>query len=144
MATEMRLVLIACILLTCFAVMYGSTWRKHWWIIAFVCIPGLYLLLRGRPLRPTYIRIIPGRLDRLDFGFFGTRTVRVESVNLRGAKLEVDLTALKDFVVVEAEGQSFRIDRDRVAQPLQFALAVTQASLTTAETPQIPMDELVG
>lgn len=113
-------------------------------MVGLLALPLFYLMVRGIPRPPVYYRLIPGRLDRLAYGFLRSKPVAATSVVLRDAPVYIDLTARKEFVRIGFAGGPVEFRRDRFSDPLGFALAVAQARLSRAETPPIPMDELLG
>jgi hypothetical protein len=98
--------------------------------------------LIGGFLFPTYLRLVPGRMDILQCGFLGRTILSSRSIDLRIPKVVVDLTAevliLDDGKAIEPIG--FAATWDRPA----FARAVLQAAMSTHTPPPLPSDALVG
>lgn len=93
---------------------------------------------------PTYYRVVPGRLDIMSFRTFGEWPERVKSLSLRGTQIRIDLTRTKRFITLEGHGAKYEFERADTSDPLGFALAVALGAKSTAPTPNIPMDALLG
>jgi hypothetical protein len=100
----------------------------------------LYGLLRS----PSYYRVIPGRVDILRFPTLRQHPDHVEQIDLRGAKVRIDLTSTKEYIHIQGRERTYQFRRDDTCHPLGFAVAIAHAARTTAETPNIPMDALLG
>lgn len=92
---------------------------------------------------PTYLRVVPGRIDVMECGWLGLVIREVTRVDLRDGPVVVDLR--NQFCTVRPEGPnttsiSYAAIRDRSA----FVHTVLEAAVSTAEPPMLPDDALVG
>ena len=62
-------------------ILFYGLWLRWWWILPLAVICGLVLTL-GKPRRPSYYRVIPGRLDWLKFRTDGRSCARSETFRL--------------------------------------------------------------
>lgn len=131
------------VLIATLTVVSGATGR-FWWLI-YLVLPGLaYLIIRGLPVQPTYYRYVPGRMDCLRFRWFLPGKPRITSLDLRSARLRIDLTSQRDMIVVDIPPRLIALRRDSLPDPLDFALAIARFALSTATPPHLPMDALTG
>lgn len=94
--------------------------------------------------KPTYYRVVPGRIDIMSFRTFGEQPERVRSLSLRETQICIDLTRTKCFVTLEGHGLRCEFDRAGTGNPLGFAMAVALGAKSTSPAPNIPMDALLG
>lgn len=131
-------------------------------LVAAYCLPGLLRpsSLFGAPLMlwavgsgvataiavawfwPRYYRVLPGRLDLMDYRPLARRGRLVRSVHLRSAKLLIDMRFWT--VRIETDGSSeeflFRFMPDR----RRFAHMLLLAAVSTAPAPELPDGDLIG
>lgn len=111
-----------------------------WWVYIPLLIGGSSLLVGL--MFPTYIRIVPGRIEVLEFGWLGRRVKHVDRVSLRDQRVLVDTFV---SAVMIGRGQTavtlpFVTVRDRRG----FVHAVLMGALSTTEPPVLPEDALTG
>lgn len=91
---------------------------------------------------PRYYRVLPGRLDIMDYRPLARRGRLIRSIDLRSAKLLINLRFWT--VRIETDGESeeflFRFMPDR----RRFAHTLLLAAVSTAPAPPLPDDELIG
>jgi len=102
------------------------------------------VLVFGLIRYPTYFRIIPRRIDRLEFSCRTESAITARSFDLRNAIVTIDLTKVQGYVFVQGTFGAVSFGRNDTYNPLRFALAVARAATSEAETPGIPMDRLLG
>ncbi len=97
---------------------------------------------------PTYFRIDPGRIEVLHYSAFTRRARRCEAHDLRTARVLVDLNTRQ--LIIEPPGTVASLDGVTcfwfgwMPRSDDFAHAVLEAAISTAPTPPLPEDELVG
>ncbi|UCC31641.1 MAG: hypothetical protein JSU86_05055 [Phycisphaerales bacterium] len=93
-------------------------------------------------LRPTYVRVVPGRLELLRYGLLPSRACQVRSYDLRKARVLVDLRRCVAF-----------IDEQETQCDFSFALAVRadrlayyvlRAATSTSTAPSLPTETFLG
>jgi hypothetical protein len=99
-------------------------------------------VLLGTLLFPTYIRLVPGRMDVLQCGFLGRAILSKRSIELRGRKVVVDLSTR--VVTVGTGGETPPIGYAAMWDGPEFVNAVLQACVSTHTPPALPEDALVG
>lgn len=98
--------------------------------------------------RPTYLRVVPGRIDVLHYTVLTRRAVRTESVDLRAARVTVDFP--RKHVIINPVGAIPALDGSTsfwfgwMPRSGEFVHTVLQAAICSAPTPELPPDELVG
>lgn len=133
------------------------------WVL--LCLVSVGTVALPEICSPTYVRIIPGRLDVLRFSLFRRRPVSLASFDLRQSRVLVDVRPA--VVVIEAPGERRPARRVRsrkwpyamieepgapvgvvgfVLTPARRRLLETVcfAAVTDAPTPELPPDELLG
>jgi len=112
----------------------------------FVGIPLVALgYFAAKAIYPRYFRIVPGRMDVMDFNFWGTRAVRVQSVNLRTAKVLVRYDQQYcEIESTECTGERLKVDFAGMSEWHRFCEAVFRAAVSTTQTPTLPSDVLLG
>jgi hypothetical protein len=110
-------------------------------VYAFVALLSMIVVI-VLLLRPTYFRVVPGRLEVLRFFFLRRWPRSVDSYTLRQAKIVADL---RRGMVVIAEGDLgseyaiwFMPDRNR------FVHSLFLAAISTQPVPDLPVDALLG
>ncbi len=94
-------------------------------------------------LWPTYYRIVPGRLDIVEFSnvpWIGT--TRCTSISLRDACVLIDLQ--KSIALLNAMGTQHQIPFLLVREPRRFAHTLLMGTVSTYEPAPLPHGELVG
>lgn len=91
---------------------------------------------------PTYLRVLPGRLDVMRFNSLpGGRTV-TKSIPLRNAHLLIDLH--KYAVLITVDGESTEVPFLLIRGRSRFAHSLIRAALSTHTAPPLPDDEFLG
>ncbi len=99
-------------------------------------------------LWPTYYRVVPGRLDVMEFSSLGRIPVRVTRYDLADAWLEIDL--IRDVVVIghyDERGEPYtdaELSVGMMRRRTEFAHALLLAAISTHEAPPLPDDALLG
>lgn len=130
-------------------------------VMAWIGVGGIAASLAT----PTYFRVVPGRIDVMRFNFFRSRQPSLQSYDLRRGRVLVDLryrfivveppeaAELGAFIeIVDAFGRKLRKPRPGTLEIVLLALprsrelarAVLAGAVSTAPTPPLPEDELVG
>ncbi|HEY3246349.1 MAG TPA: hypothetical protein VGM03_23640 [Phycisphaerae bacterium] len=118
--------------------------RTRWWLMVFALIPLAGLLVWGLIRQPAYYRIIPGRVDTLDFSWKSEQAYDCRTVSLEGARLLIDMTSTERYITIFSGNLRGSFDTRDVYDPLGFALAIVQGAISTAQTPSVPADRLIG
>lgn len=94
---------------------------------------------------PMYLRFAPGRLDILSYRILGRGRPEVRSIDLRSARILVTIPGTAALFVPD-EPVRLILDVGPVAdsEPLSFERAVLAAARSSAPSPPLPDDELVG
>ncbi len=97
---------------------------------------------------PTYIRVVPGRIDVLQYTALTRRAVRTRSHDLRSARVLVDLN-VRTITVHAApdrpwEAATVRFWFGWMPRGFEFAHAVLEGAVCTAPSPPVPERELLG
>lgn len=96
-------------------------------------------------LFPRYYRVVPGRLDILDYTPFRRKPHSIEKINLRGATVDVRY----DIGKIEIETDSCPPMKKDISltdckERHRFAEAIMLAAMSSAAAPPLPDDELLG
>ncbi|MGH7130920.1 MAG: hypothetical protein ACREJO_03125 [Phycisphaerales bacterium] len=95
-------------------------------------------------LWPTYLRIVPGRIDILRYRLWN-RKPTVETIDLRGANVLVNLHRSIVYIQTSDHARFWRtIGLGAVRNGREVAHAILQAAMSTVPTPPLPDDELIG
>ena len=95
-------------------------------------------------LWPTYARITPGRLDIMRYRL-GSRRPTTTTIFLRDARVLAHLDKDTLFVKTNAPGSRWTVLNLRgVWSPMELVHAVLRGAMSTAPTPPLPEDELIG
>lgn len=92
---------------------------------------------------PTYVRVVPGRLEVLERGMLGRRLIARTVFDLRALKVIVDLNRSTVFLV-DAHGKVRELTLRAAANKDALAAAILRAAVSTHTPPPLPEDELVG
>lgn len=91
---------------------------------------------------PTYVRVVPGRLDVMQCGFLGRSFLSRRSLDLRKQRVVIDLTTQ---VIVYSDGSGTPpIGYAAMWDSAAFVNAVILACISTHTPPPLPDDALVG
>lgn len=112
-----------------------------WWMKCWM-IWGIAYSTTHAVLMPTYVRIVPGRVDLMRFVNLPGCSPRMKSIPLREAHLLVDLT-LHCAHISDAD-QRLELPFGLVRNRRAFARFLFLASISTYAAPPLPQDELIG
>ncbi len=112
----------------------------HYYLAAGI---GLALLVHEW-LSPTYLRIVPGRVDVMEFGVFLRGRARVTKYDLRTARVVVDLRQLAVFIDDNEKNVHAELAIAFVRDRYRLAYYLLLAALSTHEPGPLPDDALVG
>lgn len=96
---------------------------------------------------PTYLRVVPGRLDVLQYRFLGAGPPRVRSYGLRTSRICIHVNnSLAVFPPDATDGELFPAVSMGWFQkdPIDFERTLLTAALTDLPSPPLPDDELIG
>lgn len=105
---------------------------------AAVCV----IAALGFCLWPTYLRVVPGRLDILQYSAFGSRVIASRSVSLRDAKVIVDLP--KSVVSIHRPNEELTFSIALMPNRVLFARALFMGAISTHAAPELPEHALIG
>ncbi len=91
---------------------------------------------------PTYLRVVPGRIDIMECGLLGRRILSVDRIDLRSQPVVVDLN--RQVVRIGPDPTPRTIAFGAVWDNWGFAHAVLMGAVSTATPPPLPDDALVG
>lgn len=111
-----------------------------WWLYVPLLIGGSSLLVGL--MFPTYIRVVPGRIEVLEFGWLGRRVKHVDRVNLRNQRVLVD--TFVSAVMIGRGPTAITLPFVTVRDRKGFVHAVLMGAISTAEPPVLPEDALAG
>ena len=109
----------------------------------FIFLAGVAgAMLVGTVVYPTYLRVVPGRIDIMECALLGRRIIRVRRIDLRSRAVTIDAGAqlLHVDAVPKFELIPFAAIWDRWA----FAHAALMAAVSSHTPPPLPDDALVG
>lgn len=93
---------------------------------------------------PTYTRVTPGRLDIMRYTL-GLRKPQLTTINLRNAQVLAHLEKATLLIKPEEPGSTWTLLNLRgVWNPVELAYAVLRGAASTAPTPPLPDDQLLG
>jgi hypothetical protein len=93
-------------------------------------------------LWPTYLRLVPGRLDVIRYSLLGRGVVECVKHDLRSSAVLVDLN--QHCVFLATDGITTEVSYGAVRDPYDFAHAVLLAAVSTHKPAPLPDDALVG
>ena len=97
-------------------------------------------------LWPTYLRLVPGRLDTLGYGPFSKKPIFLDRYDLRGAKIMADLR--RSFVSIVPQnsppGRPLEFGISLMSERRKFVFILFLAAMSTFEPGPVPEDDLVG
>ena len=95
-------------------------------------------------LWPTYARVTPGRLDIMRYRLWSRRPTTV-TIRLRNAQVLADFDKSTLFIKPAAPGARWTsLSLRGVWSPVELVHAVLRGAMSSAPTPPLPEDELVG
>lgn len=92
---------------------------------------------------PTYLRIAPGRLDVICYGFLGRGDPETQTYDLSTAGLVVDARQ-KRVLIETTDGGRDLIRYGSIRDDLGFAKAMLEAARSVGPSPPLPTDALIG
>lgn len=132
------------VLLVSMAVGWLPPWLPmgaEWWFGYVPLLIGGSSLLVGL-MFPTYIRIVPGRIEILEFSWLGRRVKHVDRVSLRNQRVLVD--TFVSAVMIGRGPAAITLPFVTVRDRKGFVHAVLMGALSTANPPRLPEDALAG
>lgn len=135
--------LIAATIVVVLAVTLAYEKPRHTAMALSVCACVLLILALPYIRRPTYYRIIPGRLDRLEFGIFGKEAICCDSIDLHTERIEINLSGEKKYIRFGRHEFGRSIDANRVHDPYRLAQAIVHGAISTAPTRHISSRRLI-
>ena len=133
----------------CFHV--GHAYITAGMLACWMALPALCFML------PRYCRVVPGRLEFIRYGIFGTAPSHAEAYSLKGAHVtcryheqSLAISTLAPDSIAGTAGQfiqgssSMVLDLTRVLEPHELVYAVFLAALYARPCPPVATDALVG
>ncbi len=119
----------------------GSAFRNLAWDATVLPLPiwGVVALLW-----PTYLRVVPGRLDVVHYGRFPRRRAEVWSMSLRDARILVDLRRMRVRIDSPDEGAPVEFSIGLLPRRTRFAYMLFLAAMSSYQPPPIADGELTG
>jgi hypothetical protein len=102
---------------------------------------GLLIVWLIQRLRPTYYRIVPGRMDIMRFSVLTNRATILDRWDLRNAHITVRFERQR---VGLGMSETKHVRLFGLAEPHRFVAAVFQGAISTHEAPPLPDDALLG
>jgi hypothetical protein len=126
-----------------------SIWSFGYFVFAFA---GFFGALVAAAIFPTYLRIVPGRVDVLKFGLLGRGVRSLETFNVREDRVEVALkvgAAIVQEYTPEPRAHGAAVARRAIIfagsfERAKLARAILAAAVSEHPTPPLPDDALVG
>lgn len=91
---------------------------------------------------PTYLRLVPGRLDVLGYGPFSRTPLFFDSYDLRAGKITADLR--NSFVSIHNAGGGIDFGIALVRERRRFVYMLFLAAMSSYSPSPVPADELLG
>jgi hypothetical protein len=107
----------------------------------FMIAVGAAMVIGGA-MFPTYLRVVPGRIDVMECGWLGKQILSVKRIDLRTKPIIVDLN--RQLVQVGEAADAPKIAFGAVWDNWGFAHAVLEAAVSTHTPPPLPDDALIG
>ncbi len=112
-------------------------------IVSVACLLVLLIIWIVQRCRPTYYRIIPGRLDVMHFSPLSNRARVVDRWDLRDARISVRFE--RQMVELSTPTRTKTTIRlYGLSEPHSFVKALLMAAISTSATPTLPDDALLG
>lgn len=115
----------------------GLVWVTPWLLL----LVGAPALMSGW-LLPTYLRIVPGRLDVVECGWLGRSIRSVTKLDLRTSAVAICM--FDNGVRVGEEEEAQTVAFGTTHRRYEFVRTVLLGALSTAETPALPDYAMVG
>jgi hypothetical protein len=112
-----------------------------WYLYVFPFAAGGVSELAIALLFPTYIRLLPGRMDVLTFFTWRSAALTVRSHNLRLARLEIDLQS--HLLRIRETDQTCLVVPKHIPRGHEFIRTLLLAALSTHTPVAVPMDRLI-
>ncbi len=110
--------------------------------VSFLLYPiGMFIVWLIQRLRPTYYRIVPGRMDIMRFSVLTNRATIVDRWDLRNSHITVRFDRQ---LVGLGMSETRHVRLAGLTEPHRFVAAVFQGAISTHETPPLPDDALLG
>ncbi len=110
------------------------------YFVGLVALGGA--IVAGGVVFPTYLRVLPGRIDIMECGFLGLRIISVRRISLRSDVVTVDVS--RHVIQVGAGKKARQIAFGAIVDRWAFAHAVLMAAVSTHTPPPLPDDALAG
>lgn len=133
------------LIIVTFVLIFTSPASRRVFGISVLAFPiGLLVSFLWRQAFPTYFRIVPGRLDLIQFNAFTNRRIRFEGWDLRTSDITLDFKKQLLTIVAAKTGKKKEIQLVEAAEPYRLATAVMQAAICSYEAAPLPDDQLLG
>jgi hypothetical protein len=104
---------------------------------------GMLIVWLIQRLRPTYYRIVPGRMDVLRFSLLTNRARIAERYDLRTSRITARFD--RGQIEFDADGEQTRtLKLFGLSRPYSFVAALFQGAISTHTAPPLPDDSLLG
>ena len=135
-------VLLACVLGAVTVIVVHVAGAAFFWFGLTILLAIGTALALAACLRPSYVRIVPGRLELLRYGFLPSRACQVRGYDLRKARVLVDLRRCVVFI----DEQETRCDFSfaLVVRPHRLAYYVLRAATCASNAPSLPTETFLG
>ena len=140
------------------AIVVGGAWAEQHFIHRLSAPYFLFLagvggaMLAGAAVFPTYLRVVPGRIDVMECALLGRRIITVRRIDLRS--LPVFVEANRQMLEIGRDAGSGKgADGSKSCEVIPFAAiwdrwgfahAVLRGAISTHTPPPLPDDALVG
>ncbi len=135
-------------IITGVAIVALGVWLEHRFMARIFSVYFLFLtgiggaMLVGTAVYPTYMRIVPGRIDVMECGLLGRRIIAVRRIDLRIRPVLVDLN--RQMLEIGPQDAIELIPFAAIWDRWAFAHVVLQAAISSHTPPPLPDDQLVG
>ncbi len=99
-------------------------------------------MLVGSAVYPTYLRVVPGRIDIMECALLGHRIISVRRIDLRTRAVTLD--AGKQMLHIDSIPYAQTIPFSAIWNAYGFAHAALSAAISTHEPAPLPDDALIG
>jgi hypothetical protein len=122
-------------------VITGSVFHELAWHLTVLPLPvwGAVALLW-----PTYLRVVPGRLDVIRYSVFPRWRTEVRSWNLRDARILVDLRGMRVSIDIPGDPGPVEFSIGLLPRRTRFARMLFWAAMSSYRAPAIADGELIG
>jgi hypothetical protein len=118
---------------------WSSNWVNSINYVFYIGLPVSFVFVAW--MCPTYLRIVPGRLDVMHLSNFGGEA-RIERWDLRRARILIDMS--KGVVFIDERDRHGEVCLFDVSRPRRLVYCLLLGAISTHEPPPLPDDELVG